>query len=224
MTTRKPRALKKKTNNHQSTVSRPKKAQKRQQSNKKRKKQRRKWMRKTLIEIVFSIVITLFLIYLVSLFTFVLPQVEGFGMTPVLREPNRIFVNRLGEIKRYSLVYFHVPNRKNEVSTRRIIGMPGEKVVYKEDVLFINDQERVERFLTEELKKAGKEGYQLTEDFSTEAIIGAVRGKIPQGKYLVLGDNRSFATDSRHYGLVDEQEIIGVATMKVLPLHEMMKL
>lgn len=196
----------------------------RKKSLKQRKKRQRKRAKKILLELISSLTIAVLVIYLVSLFTFVIPQIEGFGMAPNLKEPNRIFVNRLGEIKRFSLVYFHVPKRSKEVSTRRIIGLPGEKVTYKEDTLLINGQEQVERFLAEELQKAKKEGYQLTEDFSTEEIAGTELGRIPQGKYLVLGDNRSFATDSRYYGLVDEKEIIGVATMKLLPLHEMMKL
>ncbi|EOI06726.1 signal peptidase I [Enterococcus moraviensis ATCC BAA-383] len=196
----------------------------RKQSLKQRKKRQRKRAKKILLELISSLTIAVLVIYLVSLFTFVIPQIEGFGMAPNLKEPNRIFVNRLGEVKRFSLVYFHVPKRSKEVSTRRIIGLPGEKIAYKEDTLLINGQEQVERFLAEELQKAKKEGYQLTEDFSTEEIAGTELGRIPQGKYLVLGDNRSFATDSRYYGLVDEKEIIGVATMKLLPLHEMMKL
>lgn len=196
----------------------------RKQSLKQRKKRQRKRAKKILLELISSLTIAVLVIYLVSLFTFVIPQIEGFGMAPNLKEPNRIFVNRLGEVKRFSLVYFHVPKRSKEVSTRRIIGLPGEKIAYKEDTLLINGQEQVERFLAEELQKAKKEGYQLTEDFSTEEIAGTELGRIPQGKYLVLGDNRSFATDSRYYGLVDEKEIIGIATMKLLPLHEMMKL
>lgn len=57
------------------------------------------------------------------------------------------------------------------------------------------------------LTKAKSGNYQLTEDFSIADLCKEER--IPEGYYLVLGDNRSFSVDSRAYGLVSEQDIIG---------------
>ena len=163
------------------------------------------------------------LIFLAALFLFALPKAEGYGMASLIEENDRLYVNRLGKINRFSLVYFQVPRQKGTTSIRRIIGLPGDKIVYEGDVLYINGEEKMERFLSEALNAAAKEGYQLTEDFTSETVLGTQNGVIPKGKYLVLGDNRSFATDSRYYGLIDEQAIIGVVTMKLLPLHEMTK-
>ncbi|MHC5218124.1 signal peptidase I [Enterococcus sp. LJL128] len=193
------------------------------QSSKKRKKRGRNY-KKLLTELLLSSVIAVILVYAISLFTFALPKVSGYGMMTVLEEGDRLFVNRLGKIDRFSLVYFRVPGRKEEVSIRRVVGLPGEEIAYKEDRLWVNGEEKVERFLIAQVQTAKKAGYQLTEDFTSQDISGAERGVIPEGKYLVLGDNRTFASDSRFYGLVDEQDIVGVATMKLFPLHEMMKL
>ncbi|MTD38284.1 hypothetical protein GIX45_06545 [Erwinia sp. CPCC 100877] len=56
------------------------------------------------------------------------------------------------------------------------------------------------------------------EDFTIKGLTG--RPAISKGEYLVLGDNRPYATDSRYYGLVDEKEIIGIVEMRILPFHK----
>jgi signal peptidase I len=75
--------------------------------------------------------------------------------------------------------------------------------------------------LNEVKNQARKDGLQVTEDFSLREIPNIAEPIIPKGKYLVLGDNREFSTDSRHYGLVDEQAIVGIVTMRLLPLHKL---
>lgn len=187
-------------------------------------KKRRRNYQKLLLELLLSSLIAILLVYVISLFTFTMPQVKGYGMLNELEEGDRLFVNRLGKVERFSLVYFRVPGRKGEVSVRRIVGLPGEELVYEEERLWVNGEEKVERFLIEQVQLAKKEGYRLTEDFTSQEISGTERGVIPDGKYLVLGDNRMFASDSRFYGLIDAKDIIGVASMKIFPFHEMMKL
>ena len=44
---------------------------------------------------------------------------------------------------------------------------------------------------------------------------------IPDGKYLVLGDNRPISKDSRYIGLIDEEDIVGKATIRIWPLSSL---
>lgn len=172
-------------------------------------------------------VITLFILMLLwfgfSKMVFALPKNEGYAMRTVLNDGDRVYVNRFGKPKRFSLVYFKLAD-KNQYSIRRIIGLPGESLTYSNDALSINNQLVVERFLQKKLLQSAINNEVITDDFDSEAISGTVNGVIPQGKYLVLGDNRKYATDSRYYGLIDKKAIIGVVEMRWWPFYMMKKI
>lgn len=150
---------------------------------------------------------------------FALPLFEGYGMTPTVSDGDRIYVNRLKKVKRFKLIYFKVPNSK-ERSIRRVIGLPGEELSFKNDQLLINQQPIVERFLAMPLYRAKQEEQLLTEDFSVNQLSNGQQQHIPKGKYLVLGDNRQYSTDSRYYGMIDEKDIIGVVEARVFPVYK----
>lgn len=185
------------------------------------RKKRQKRLKRIILEIGISVGISGFVFYLLSFFVFSMPKVEGYGMMPTLKNEDRVFVNRFSEIKRFSLVYFKTPGTR-EYSIRRVIGLPGETVEYENDQLWIDGEEKAERFLAEELNKAVKGKYQVTEDFSSGEIGKKNTERIAANSYLVLGDNRQFSSDSRSYGYIKKEDIVGVVKMKWLPLHEMM--
>ncbi|WP_086350731.1 signal peptidase I [Candidatus Enterococcus clewellii] len=188
----------------------------RQNRPQKRKGRNRRWRSFKSVLVELTLVLFIFCLLLIPVFRFliVLPEAGGYAMSPTLQDGTRTLVYRQGKIKRFSLVYFTVPQRRDGTKTiRRVIGLPGERVEYKDERLFINGEEKVERFLASELLLAQEEKYRLTEDLSLKEILGTKEGVIPQGFYLVLGDNRVFSVDSREYGLVSEKEIIGVVAL-----------
>ncbi|GGD04958.1 signal peptidase I [Enterococcus wangshanyuanii] len=141
-------------------------------------------------------------------------------MSDTLEDGEVVVVNKLSKIKRFDLVYLKVPKSKDK-SIRRIIGQPGESLYYKNGQLFINEQEKDEAFIGDYKNQFEQDGMLYTEDFTLKSLTG--NPTIPKGKYLVLGDNRPYATDSRYYQLVDEKEIIGKVEMRVLPLHKLQR-
>ncbi|ALS03360.1 S26 family signal peptidase [Enterococcus silesiacus] len=141
-------------------------------------------------------------------------------MSDTLDDKDVVVINKLKDIKRFDLVYMKVPNAKDK-SIRRIIACSGESVYYKNGQLFINEEEKEERFIADYKSQFEKDGMMFTEDFTLKTLTG--KSTIPKGKYLVLGDNRPYATDSRYYQLVDEKEIIGTVEMRILPLHKLQK-
>lgn len=171
-------------------------------------------------EIGLTIFIVLFLFIILSTTIFALPKSEGYGMAPTVNDGERVFVNRFGTVRRFKLIYFNVPDSE-EKSIRRVIGLPGESIQYKNDQLFINQQEAVERFLKNQLKRAEQNEELWTDDFRVPQIPHTQLDRIPEGKYLVLGDNRPYSSDSRYYGLVDEKEIIGTVEMRIWPVHKL---
>ncbi|OEG18546.1 signal peptidase I [Enterococcus plantarum] len=137
-------------------------------------------------------------------------------MVSTLRDGDRVYVNKIGKLKTFELVYVQIPGTK-EKEVRRIIGMPGQRVTYKNDQLQIDGQDREEKFIFDEKQTSQENGRLYTDDFSIFTLTGT--SKIPEGKYLLLGDNRPYSVDSRQYGLVDRKDIIGVVEMRILPLH-----
>lgn len=184
------------------------------------KKNAPKSMKEFWKEILLTMVVVSFLFTICSFTIFTLPKVEGYGMTPVLNNGDRVFVNRLGTIRRFKLIYFRIPNSK-ETSIRRVIGLPNEHIQYKNDQLYINQQEIFERFLQNQLDHAKQNEELVTDDFQLQQLPNVKYDYIPKGKYLILGDNRPYSTDSRYYGLVDEKDIIGTVEMRILPLHKL---
>nr|WP_207694757.1 signal peptidase I [Enterococcus sp. DIV0212c]MBO1353081.1 signal peptidase I [Enterococcus sp. DIV0212c] len=184
------------------------------------KKRRIKKIKTLFLEIGLTLFVTLGVVYLLSLFTFSLARVEGYSMSDTLEDSDVVVVNKLAKIKRFDLVYIHVPNSSDK-SVRRIIGRPGESLYYKNGQLFINEEEKEERFIADYKNQFEKDGMMFTEDFTLKSLTGEVT--IPKDKYLVLGDNRPYATDSRYYQLVDKKEVIGTVEMRVLPLHKLQR-
>lgn len=183
---------------------------------KNRKRQKHKELGRE-VAITFLIVILIGL--LLSRFVFSLPENIGYGMMSSLRDGDRVYVNRLGKLRRFSLIYFKQPDG-NGTAIRRIIGLPGEQVRYTNDDLYINDRLVVERFLQKSLAQAKLADEVITKDFDSTDILKTDDGTIPDGHYLVLGDNRGYATDSRYYGVVDKKKIIGTVELRWWPFYQ----
>lgn len=184
-----------------------------------RKKRKIRSIQEVSKELGITFLIVLLLLFLLSRVFFTLPKNEGYGMRDELNDGDRVYVDRLGKRKRFSLIYFKQPDG-NGTSIRRIIGLPEEKVSYRNDELYINDRLVVERFIQRRIVQAKIENEVITVDFDSKDILETNNGIIPQGKYLVLGDNRHYATDSRYYGLVDEQAVIGTVKLRWWPFYQ----
>lgn len=178
-----------------------------------RKKHWHDRMKRTLVEVGVSFVLLGIVLYALSFFTFSMVKVEGYSMVPTLNNGEWILVNKLAKIRRHKLILYKDPESK-ETSVRRIIGLPGERISYRDDQLYINDKEVYERYLDAEVKRAKESNSLYTADWYLETDY------IPKGKYIILGDNRPYATDSREYGYIDEKEIIGIVEMRVFPIHQ----
>lgn len=204
-------AISKKVDQRRTGASK-KKSRQRISEGKKRYRNKPKRNRRLLKEIAVTVFLTLALFLIVLFSTCKLPAVTGYSMTPTLNDQDRLIVYRWGEIKRFSLVYFRNPEKDNWL-IRRVIGRPGEIIEYRKGILYIDGNEITERFLPS-LVEEGTDT-PITDDFQL------AEGKIPTGKYFVLGDNRSYATDSRYFGLIDEQEIKGTVVARIFPIHGM---
>lgn len=161
------------------------------------------------------------LIILVFVRTFFISNyvVEGKSMEPTLENGNKLIVNKIsyqiGELNRFDVIVFH--HNKEEDFVKRIIGLPGDKVEYRNDELYINGKKIDEPYLEKQREKAL--GSKLTGDFTLSELWG--EETVPEGKLFVLGDNRLESWDGRHFGFISIDQVVGKVNLRYWPMDEM---
>ncbi len=163
-----------------------------------------------------ALIIAFAIAVLIRYFLFTPIVVDGDSMMPTLVDGDRMIVNKLGELDRFDIVVFHAPEGKDYI--KRVIGLPGDYIEYKDDQLYINGKPVDEPYL-DEYKSQLTEG-TLTQDFTLQDIDPTLEA-IPEGYVFVMGDNRRYSKDSRHIGIVSEEKIIGKTNIVFWPLSEM---
>ncbi|WP_236674641.1 signal peptidase I [Enterococcus sp. BWR-S5] len=193
-----------------------------QQSQKGKKKPRKKSVRRKkqsvkvfLLEVGITLLLFTAVVFILSKVTFTTIKVEGYSMTEQLNDGDRLFVNRMKKPKQLDLVVFK--DSKGEILVRRVIGTPGDRLYYKDDQLYINEEQKLERYLENAVSVAKQGGMKTTEDFTLMQLTG--KNSVPENKYFVLGDNRQYATDSRYFGFIDQKNIVGVVEFRFFPFH-----
>lgn len=155
---------------------------------------------------------------MLRLFVFSNYVVEGKSMMPTLESGNLLIVNKLsydiGPIRRFDIIVFHA--NKKEDYVKRVIGLPGDRIAYKNDILYVNGKKVDEPYLRPYKQKL-LDG-RLTGDFTLEEVTGKTR--VPPGCIFVLGDNRLSSWDSRHFGFVKINQIVGKVDFRYWPFKQ----
>jgi signal peptidase I len=125
-------------------------------------------------------------------------------MEPALRDGQYLLVNKLAykfsHPRRGDIVVFPSPQDRRRVLIKRIVGLPGEEVAIVSGQVYIN-------------------GVALDEPYILKANANGSWGPRVLGpnEYLVLGDNRDNSNDSRSFGPISEEDIIGKAWFSLWP-------
>ena len=171
-----------------------------------------------LYAIVVGVLITIGLRY----FIYTPIIVDGASMMPTISDGDRVIVNKivpkLSQYNRFDVIVFRATEDSNYI--KRIIGIPGDKIEYINDELFINGQKYEEDYLDEHKAKLMDSG-TFTEDFRLEDYLG--EQIVPEDCYFVLGDNRRRSIDSRDksVGFVSVDQIIGSVDLVIWPLNHL---
>lgn len=139
--------------------------------------------------------------------------VNGASMVPNFYHGDYLLVDevtyRVRSPERGEVVVFRYPEDRNTYFIKRIIGLPGERVVIRDGrVSVYNDGSPRGAALDEGYLSAG----QMTGNPVDVTLAG--------DEYFMLGDNRSYSFDSRNWGPLKSGDIIGLARVRLWPLNE----
>lgn len=150
-------------------------------------------------------------------------QISGDSMYPALEDKERVMLNKFSSwtngLNRGDIIIFHVNKETDYV--KRLIGLPGDKIEYIDDLLYVNGKAVEENYLR--LNRELSVNPKLTEDFSVKTLAHAGgNDRIPKGKYLVLGDNREVSLDSRkpELGLINRDQVAGKVSFRFMPFKK----
>ena len=159
------------------------------------------------VEILKTISLSIFLALGIRTFVAEARYIPSGSMLPTLEINDRLIIDKvgykLGDPHRGDVVVFNpteeLKKQYKDAFIKRIIGLPGETVEVKNGLVFINGEPLPEKYIAE------KPQYNWGP------------GTVPEGSYLVLGDNRNNSYDSHYWGFVPRENIIGRATVRFWP-------
>jgi signal peptidase I len=161
-------------------------------------------------DVLQTIVLSAAIFVIIYLFAAQPHLVKGTSMEPNFHNGDYILTEKISykfrEPERGEVIVFKAPNRPDADYIKRIIGLPGEKVKVIEGIIYINDQKLPEQYEPINFQTFSGRFLQEGQEFI-----------VPENQYIVFGDNRSHSSDSREFGPVDKDFIIGRALIRYWP-------
>jgi signal peptidase I len=171
---------------------------------------------KTAVEWVLLIGSALVIALLIKAFLFQAFYIPSDSMVPTLQTDDRVLVNklsyRLHDVNRGDIVVFKAPpgaDPKVKDLVKRVIGLPGETVEHRDGRVYVDGQVLKESYLPRGTRTDCAQ-------FKADCFPS---GPIPEDHYWVMGDNRGFSKDSRAFGTIEKDDIVGRVFVRIWPLN-----
>ena len=160
------------------------------------------------LEIIETVAIAVVAVILVRTFVVQPFVVSGASMEPTFYDGNYLLIDeltyRFREPIRGEVVVFRYPGDHKSFYVKRVIGLPGEEVKLEEGKISVSDDKEIilnEQYLS-----------QITTPGSFEV-------QLENDEYFVMGDNRNFSFDSRSWGPLTRDEIVGLVRVRLWPVE-----
>lgn len=173
-------------------------------------------------ELIRTVVIVVVLAFLIRQFVMQPYIVDGSSMYPVLHNNDYLLVDKIGykikDPQRGDIIVFKYPNNTSVYYVKRIIGLPGEKVRIENGAVYI-------------FNTANPSGLKLDEPYTNGVNNTFVKANetvdnqpiteftVPENNYFVMGDNRTGSSDSREWGFLNNDKIIGKVFVQAFPFN-----
>ena len=155
-------------------------------------------------EVLETVLPAILIALLINVFIGQATRVEGQSMEPNLHSNQRLVVEKLSYRfhgpRRFDVVVLRLPSQGEELLIKRVVGLPGETIEIRDGQVFINDDSLDEGFVPGETRPGRAE-----------------RVTVPPLHVYVLGDNRNHSNDSRSFGPVPIENIVGRAWLSYWP-------
>ena len=145
-------------------------------------------------------IIIIIAIILIRAFIITPVRVDGNSMKNTFEDGDLLLLFKLGNVDRFDVVVLD-EEYDDEIMIKRIIGLPGETVEIKNGKIYINEEEISDDY-----------GYGETSDYEKTTLSA--------DEYFILGDNRLISKDSRYFGPVKEEEIMGKIILRFYPFNK----
>ena len=164
-------------------------------------------MKKVILEWTKTILITLVIFFSFRAYVAEAYYIPSGSMMPTLNISDRIITNKFiynfTDIKRGDVVVFNPPIESKSPFVKRVIGLPNETISVNNGVVYIDNEPLEESYI------------------SAPPINNFSPYKIPDNNYFLMGDNRNSSNDSRFWGTVSIDDIIGKAEFIYYPISDM---
>lgn len=176
---------------------------------------------RSLVEWVLVIVGAVVVALVIKTFLFQAFYIPSESMVPTLAVGDRVLVNklsyRLHDVNRGDIVVFERPpldqsGEHIEDLIKRVIGVPGDRIVIRDGHIYINGQILSEPYLPSGTKTENGPYDKCTEE---KPCV------VPEGSIWVMGDNRGSSRDSRWFGPISQDDVVGHAFFRIWPISRL---
>ena len=176
----------------------------------------------SIIDFVQSVAIALAFSAFLFIFVITPNEVDGSSMLPNYHSGDRLYTNKLTHwfngtdlgstlglnYNRGDVVVVDKPGLGLSL-IKRIVGLPGEKIMVSEGKVYINGRQINENYLPEDTETIGATFLQNNKELT-----------IPENNYFVMGDNRKVSNDSRYIGFINKDWISGKIFLRIWPIDK----